>query len=251
MPGSYCHKAFWHLYKFELDELSRARDLFEKAIGCDRSYSQPYAGLAYGQMMTVWYDSTKKALLEDAEENARKAVSLNNRDSFAHFALGRVLSMLTRYDEAIFELETAIELNPSFGRAYFGLASVRAYSGQFERVLEPVDTAIRLSPADPHLWTFYNIKSRALTGLGRYEEALHWSRLAVRQPSSTFWSDVALISALGYLGDAEGARAAIDELQRKKPGYTCEQYRRDDFMLTDESHEMVAAGLRRAGLPQS
>jgi len=123
---SACHKAFAHLYTFELPQLELAQSLFQQAIEHDPSYAQPYAGLAYSQMMTAWYDSSKQSLLETARQNARRAIQLDNRDSWAHFALGRVLSMQRQYDEARFELERAIELNPSFGRAYFGLASVPA-----------------------------------------------------------------------------------------------------------------------------
>jgi adenylate cyclase len=82
-----------------------------------------------------------------------------------------------------------------------------------------------LSPADPHLWTFYNIKSRALTGLEQYEEAEYWAR-------------------------KDEARLAIQELYRKKPGYSLEQYTRDDFVLTPAAHQLVVEGLRRAGLPE-
>jgi tetratricopeptide (TPR) repeat protein len=200
-------------------------------------------------MMTAWYDSSKKSLLETAHDNARRAIQLDYRDSWAHFALGRILSMQGQYDAAALELETAIELNPSFGRAYFGLASVAVYSAKYAQALAPIDTAIRLSPADPQLWTFYNIKSRALLGLGRYEDAEHWGRKAVRQPSATFWSDLALVSALGYLGRKDEARLALQELYRKKPGYSLEQYVRDDFVLTPAARDIVVEGLRRAGLP--
>jgi TolB-like protein/Tfp pilus assembly protein PilF len=247
---SCCHKAFWHLYTFDLPQLELAQSLFEQAIEHDPSYSQPYAGLAYSQMMYVWYDSSKKSLLETARENARHAVQLDNRDSYAHFALGRILSMQQQYADAILELETAIELNPSFGRAYFGLASVAVYSGNYTQAQEPIDTAIRLSPADPHLWTFYNMKSRALTGLGQYEEAMYWARKAVRQPSATFWTDLCLVSVLGYLGREDEARLAIQDLYRKKPGYSLEQYSRDDFVLAPAAHQLVIEGLRKAGLPE-
>jgi TolB-like protein/tetratricopeptide (TPR) repeat protein len=246
---SSCHKAFAHLYTFEIPQLELAQSLFKQAIEHDPSYSQPYAGLAYSQMMTLWYDSSKQALLETASQNARHAIQLDNRDSWAHFALGRILSMQCQYDEATLELERAIELNPSFGRAYFGLASVAVYSANYTQALEPIDTAIRLSPADPHLWTFYGIKARALTGLEQYEEAVYWARKAVRQPSATFWCDLALISALGYLGREDEARLAIQELYRKKPGYSLEQYNRDDFVLAPAAHQLAVEGLRRAGLP--
>jgi DNA-binding SARP family transcriptional activator/TolB-like protein/Tfp pilus assembly protein PilF len=247
---SCCHKAFWHLYTFELPQLELAQSLFEQAIEHDPSYSQPYAGLAYSQMMYVWYDSSKKSLLETAGQNAQHAVQLDNRDSYAHFALGRILSMQRQYANAILELETAIDLNPSFGRAYFGLASVAVYAGNYAQAQEPIDTAIRLSPADPHLWTFYNMKSRALTGLGQYEDAVYWARKAVRQPSATFWTDLCLVSVLGYLGREDEARLAIQDLYRKKPGYSLEQYSRDDFVLAPAAHQLVIEGLRKAGLPE-
>jgi DNA-binding SARP family transcriptional activator/TolB-like protein/Tfp pilus assembly protein PilF len=247
---SACHKAFAHLYTFELPQLELAQSLFQQAIEHDPSYSQPYAGLAYSQMMTAWYDSSKQALLDIARQNARRAILLDNRDSWAHFALGRILSMQGQFDEATLELETAIELNPSFGRAHFGLASVAVYSANYAQALEPIDTAIRLSPADPQLWTFYNIKSRALVGLGQYQEAEFWARKAVRQPSATFWADLALLSALGYRGHKDEARLALQELYRKKPQYSIEQYTRDDFVLTAAARDMVVEGIRRAGLPQ-
>ena len=214
---SCCHKAFAHLYTFEIPQLEQAQALFEQAIDHDPSYSQPYAGLAYSQMMIVWYDSSKKDLLELANQNARHAIRLDNRDSWAYFALGRILSMQRQYEDASLELETAIELNPSFGRAYFGLASVAVYAGNYAQALEPIDTAIRLSPDDPHLWTFYNIKSRALVGLGQYEEGEYWARKAVRQPSATFWCDLALICALGYLEREKEARLAIRSSTTKFP----------------------------------
>jgi DNA-binding SARP family transcriptional activator/Flp pilus assembly protein TadD len=247
---SCCHKAFWHLYTFDLDQLEQAQSMFEQAIVYDPSYSQPHAGLAYSQMMHVWYDSSKKHLLDSANQNARQAIQLDNRDSYAHFVLGRVLSMQSQYNDAVLEFEAAIELNPSFGRAYFGLASVWVYSGHYAKAVAPIDTAIRLSPADPHLWTFYNIKARSLTGLGHYEEAELWARKAVRQPSATFWCDLALVSALGYLEREDEARLALQNLHRKKPGYSCEQYARDDFVLSRDAHKLVVEGLRKAGLPE-
>jgi len=247
---SCCHRAFAHLYTFELLQLELAHCLFNQAIEHDPSYSQPYAGLAYSQMMTVWYDSAEKGLLDTAADNARRAVQLDHRDSWAHFALGRILSMQGQFDSANAELETAIELNPSFGRAYFGLASVAVYSAKYSQAMEPIDTAIRLSPSDPHLWTFYNIKARALQGLSEYEDAEYWARKAVRLPGATFWSDLALISVLGNLGLEEEARLAIEALHRKKPDYSIEQYIRDDFMLTPEAHRNVVDGLLKAGLPE-
>jgi DNA-binding SARP family transcriptional activator/Tfp pilus assembly protein PilF len=247
---STCHRAFAHLYTFELPQLELAQSLFEQAIAHDPSYSQPYAGLAYSQMMIAWYDSSQKSLLETAYENARHAIQLDNRDSWAHFALGRIVSMQGNYREAALELERAIELNPSFGRAYFGLASVSVYSGDYAQALGPIDTAIRLSPSDPQLWTFYNMKSRALVGIGQYAEAELWARKAVRLPNATFWSDRALISALGYLGHEEEAHQAIQDLYRKKPGYTLEQYIRDDFMIADAAQQVIVEGLRMAGLAQ-
>jgi len=94
------------------------------------------------------------------------------------------------------------------------------------------------------------MKSRAFVGLGRYEDAEYWARKAVRQPSATFWCDLALISALGYLGREDEARLALQELYRKKPDYSLEQYARDDFVLTPAAHQLFVEGLRKAGLPE-
>ncbi|MFT5115153.1 MAG: TolB-like protein/DNA-binding SARP family transcriptional activator [Parasphingorhabdus sp.] len=245
------HRGFWHLYKFETSDLEKAIAYFKKALDHDPGFSQAYAGLAYGQTMLVWYDSSKQSNLSEARENALTAISFDSRDSFSYFALGHILSMQREYQEAVAAFEKSIELNPSFGRAYFGLASVYNYWGKHSEVLSPVETAIKLSPADPHLWTFYNIKARALIGLGRYDEGEYWARKSVRQSNSTYWADLALIAALGFQGLHDEASRAIRDLQKKKPGYSIEQFRHSSFMLSEDYLAEAIDGLRRAGMPES
>jgi DNA-binding SARP family transcriptional activator/TolB-like protein/pimeloyl-ACP methyl ester carboxylesterase/Tfp pilus assembly protein PilF len=244
------HKAFWHLYKFTLDDFATSESLFEQAIAMDPGFAQAHAGLAYNLMMHVGYDSSKQELLESAISHARKALSHDGRDAFSHFTLGRILSMRQEFDEAVAELQEALELNPSFAQAWFGLASVGVYSGQYAAALEPVENAIRLSPRDPQIWVFYHTKAQALSGLGRDDEAESWARKAVRHPNSTFWAHTTLVIVLGKLGFLKEAKQALNELLKLRPGYSREAFRQDCFMIAPKGLEAKIEGLRLAGLPE-
>ena len=92
---------------------------------------------------------------QKALQAARTAVKLDDKDSFAHMALGRTLSLNRARQESIYELELAIGLNPNSAQAHshFGIALV--HCDQAERAIDHMKLAMRLSPSDPEKGPFH------------------------------------------------------------------------------------------------
>lgn len=249
-----CHKAFWHLYRFTVDDLSTAKTWFLKAIELDRNLARAHAGLAYAAVQMSFYGppSRRDEELHQALVESQTAVALEPQDAFNRFALGRSLCLLCRYQEAQNELEQAIEANHSFAQAYFALAFCFTVWDKPAAALPLYEKAVRLSPQDPHLWTFHHMRSIALFRLDRLEEAEDFVRAAVRQQYSTYWPLATLCAVLAERGRSDEAKAIGDRLRQIKPGYSLAYARQDFFFLRSaEFVERYVNNLASAGIAAS
>ena len=246
-------RGLWHMYHFTNEGLDEAQKLFERAIAMDPNFAPSYGGVAYVHIQKAFYAApeTRVETLDEALSMARKAVALDEKDAVGHFTLGRAHSLRCEFEPGVDELETAIDLNPSFAQAHFGLGHVLSHSDRMEEAILSFDKAIRLSPQDPHLFAFYATRALTHMYLGQYDDAASWARKAIRAPHATFWPHLAYTASLAYLGQADHAKAALAELLKYKPGYTC-AVARDDFFFTrnNEIVERAVDGLRKAGLPE-
>ena len=147
--------------------------------------------------------------------------------------------------------DAAIELNPGFAQAYHGIGFAYAFEGRPAEAIPYFETAIRLSPHDPHLTSFMAVRAFAYLTLREYDKAVESAEGAIRQPNAMIWPHVFRTSALGHLGGAETAGAAVRDLLRKSPGITC---RRIGELLyytkRPEDLDHCLDGLRRAGVPE-
>jgi len=113
------------------DRLARSREMFEKAIALDPGYADAYVLLAdHLASGYVWqFDSQPKAL-DRAEVLARKAVWMDDSNSYAYAVLGYVIELKPRPDEAITTAERAIALDPNNAYAYVILAEISGEAGK-------------------------------------------------------------------------------------------------------------------------
>jgi TolB-like protein/Tfp pilus assembly protein PilF len=230
----YCHRAFWHLFRFSIDDLSAAKTWFQKALELDSKLARAHAGLAYASVQMAFYgDPAQRAEeLQHALARSQTAIALEPQDAFNRFAFGRTLCLLRRFPEAQAELEQAIEANQSFAQAYFALAFCFTVWDKPEAALPLFEKAVRLSPQDPHLWTFHHMRSFALFRLGRLDEAEDFVRAALRLPNATYWPLATLCALLAAQDRIEEAQAVSERLLQIKPGYNL-AYARQDFFFVD------------------
>jgi adenylate cyclase len=215
-------RGMWHLWRLNADDLAEARRLFQRAAGQDPNFAQPVAAMGYTLYLQInlSYADSPLETLEQALRLANQAIALDDKESMAHYALGRVQTLRGEYDAAIAELRTAIDLNPSLALAHMGLGIVLALSERPDEAISEYDTAIRLSPRDPFVWAFFNARAWARLFLRDYEAAVEDARRAIRHPAAKIRAHSILASALALLGRREEAKIALDKLLEVKPDFS-------------------------------
>jgi len=247
----HCHRGFYHLYRFTMDDLEAARSCFTSALTIDKDHARAYAGHAYVAIQMAFYGppEDRTEALETALNSSERAVQLDQWDAFNYFVLGRTYSLLRRFDEAEAGLESAIKLNASFAQAYFALGFSYTNSGRVQDAIPLFDKAVLLSPRDPHLWTFHHLRAMAHFRLNEIQSAEYFLREAVRVPNATYWPFATLCALLGHLGRRREASAIADRLLKMKPNYSLSFARQDFFFAPEDDYlETYLAGLAVAGI---
>jgi len=245
-------RGLWHFWRYTRDDIDEAERLFQSAIDLDPGFGPAYAGVAYLLNFHVIYGwtDTPDQTLGRALRAGQLAVSTDDKDPFAHCALGRVLTMQGDFETAIAELEKAIDLNPNLALAHYGLGFALTWSGRAREALPHFHNAIRQSPHDPALWSFETMTGFAHIHLGEYVEAVEWLRKAARHPNSLFWPNLNLAVAFVEQEEWDKARAAMDAELELQPDLSVTAVAAMLGSLHPDWKDRYLDGLRKAGLPE-
>ncbi len=245
-------RGLWHLHRFTKPDNEEAEQLFQRAAELDPGFSGAFMGLAivgYWNVLFGHVHSPEETLAE-AFTAAHTAISLDDKDAMAHWALGRVYTQMGESEAAIAELETALSINPSFAHAYYSLGWTLILAGRMEEALPRIDQALRLNPHDPSAWTFLTGRAIALLLLHRYAEAVNDARRGTRHPSANFLAPATLASVLGHLGEKNEARSALDRVYQLRPDFSASLMRRLFSFRQEDERACFLDGLHKAGLPE-
>lgn len=246
------HLGMTCLYKATAQDNQGAQVWLRRAIELDPGFAQAHAFLSYAIVLSMIYFGAPplRERLDEALAHASRAVELDDRDAAARFTLGRALTVRQQYDDAVAELELATELNPALAIGWCGLADAHVYAGELERAFPLFQRAIDLSPRDPMLWAFLAYRAQAHLFAGEFAQAEACARKAVHVPQCHYWPFAHRVVALGYLGEAEDARLACEQLLCLKPDFSGSWARERLFYVRDNAQlGLYIEGLRRAGVP--
>ena len=175
---------------------------------------------------------------------------IDNRDYFAHCALGRLHSFAGEHTSAIRALETSIDINPNFAQGYYGLASARFFSGDAEKTIENVNIAIRLSPNDPLMCFFLAYKGLAHFYLGDLDQATEFAERSCQVPTANFMVFTWLAALYAHAGRKQDANKALEDARRLEPELSITNARNFFSNARGESIERLYDALREAGLEE-
>ncbi|AJD44328.1 adenylate cyclase 5 (plasmid) [Rhizobium gallicum bv. gallicum R602sp] len=239
-------RELWHRLTKETN--IAARDLLQRAIELDPNFASAHAFLALTHVLDYlngWSPSPPSSR-EQAEELARRAVALDDRDPRAHWALSIVELYSRRHDMAISEAQHAIILNPNFAEGHVSLGEALYYSGRPDEALKHFDEAKVLNPYFPDV--LLHFQALASFQLGRYEQAVGLLKERLTRNPVTDVSRALLASSYGHLCRFDEARAAWQEVLRVNPDYSLEYRRKVLPYKNPADFELVVDGLRKAGL---
>ncbi len=245
-----------HTYAFTRPDNAEAQKLLARAIALDPANARAHAALSMSHMLD-WFSHWVKegdASLTEAHRLAKKAVALDDTDSYAQWSLGCTYLCGRRYRNSRFHLAKVLELNPNDVEA-------RALHGMFLTFIGQTDEALaeyeQAKKVDPHhlAWLPWYQGFTYFTAL-RFNEAIE-----ILEPIEQPANEVRGVPAASYalVGRLEEAnlmlgsflRAAEDEMV-DFPGRSAAAWMQNWHSVVpyknDADRQVWVDGLRKAGL---
>lgn len=138
-------------YQYSPSGMERAIELFQKAIERDPEFALAHAWLGSAYAVAVYNFRAETSLLAEAEASAENAIALQPDLGDGYRALGTVVGISGRFEEAVAALERAVELNPHDFPAIGNLAVTHSLRGDWDRATELVTISIRRDPTRSHI----------------------------------------------------------------------------------------------------
>jgi serine/threonine-protein kinase len=245
-PGAYqlYLKGRYHWNKRTREGLERGIEYFKMAISEDSRYALAYAGLADCYTMLIWHNIAPPAgMLPRAKAAAERALTLDDQLAEAHASMGAVneaewdwvaaegafrravglnpnyatahqwyatyLSYLTRFSEAIEEMEKAQELDPLSSVINTELGWILYASRQIESAIDQYRATIGL---DPDFALAHYRLAEAYKQLGRFDEAIEEIELAIKLSGRSTHMVARLGHAYAVAGRTREARSVLAEI---------------------------------------
>jgi adenylate cyclase len=193
---------FWNRRTGE--NLKKAADYFQQAIGKDPRYALAYSGLADCHVLLPAYPelgSNPRDELPKALDAARKAVELDDTLGEAHTSLARALASNLQLSAAMSEFKRAIELNPNYATAHQWFGECLQSQGRVEEALAELKRAQAL---DPLSLIINAVLGFAFDTVGKSDEA-------IAQLHKTIEMDPNFANARGMLGNVLEHRGQLKE----------------------------------------
>jgi non-specific serine/threonine protein kinase len=186
------------------DGLSRARDLYERAVTLDPNFAPAWARLGRCHRVIGKYLDVSPDSDERAEEAFRRALDLNPRLTVAHKFYANLEADLGKADHAVVRLLVEATRHGNDPELFAGLVHACRYCGLLDESIAAHDEARRL---DPNIATSVE-QTILMTG--------DVERLLAATPASYLGGDDGIRAiGLGLAGRLDEARAALDEMEER------------------------------------
>ena len=242
------NRGLYLIYKFNREDNAEARSFLERAIALDPELSRAYSSLAYTyqQDLLHGYVADRDTAIERLISHARRAVQLDDQDSYAHVMLGFGYRWARQHDLLVTEARKAIECNPSDAWALGLLGLGLDLIGQHREGIGAMERAMAMNPRDPHVRFFAALIARACIADRDPITAETWARRAIQNDPANPRSHFLLAAALAHLDRTAEAHAALEAGERLRPGFAKQWLAAREYR-DEADNDCIADGLGKAG----
>ncbi len=239
--------------RLEPAEFMSAGPLLELATELAPDYAAPHAVLAAWGAMTLaqGWAAEPPEMMARAQGAIRRALSIDPQDARALSIAGQLkLQIERRHEEAIALHDRALTLNPNLAMAwgFSGMAAV--CRGDFAEAERRLGRYRALLPFDPEGFLFDPAFALLALLRGDFAEAAAIAR-DISEIRPTLVSIYPYhLAALGHLGRLEEAAEISARLAALRPGYGRREVVARTPIVQAAHREILADGLRRAGLSE-
>jgi TolB-like protein/Tfp pilus assembly protein PilF len=245
------HCGFWHMYRFNEADNERAKRFFKQAVRLDPTMARAYAGLSFTHFQNAFLLrlGERQQEITHAYDMAAEALSADDRDPAAHWAMGRALWLRGDHERSLGELGDAVDLSPNFALAHYSLSFVHCQSGDAAAAIRYADRSHRLSPYDPMTFAMLGAKALAHARLGKYDQAADWGIKATLRPNAHAHILAIAAQCLALADRGDEARAFWARIQQARPEYSMEDFL-NSFHFPAEDAATFQSAARSAGIFQ-
>ena len=238
-----------------LENLTKARGLFERALALDIGNAEALVGaaLADASIGGLFLTDDREERFAAAETAATRAVSVAPDFAFAHFALGVVRALTNRAADGIAEFEQALALDQNLADAHAAIGWAKFLLGHGAETEVHVNEALRLSPRDISSFRWMAFVGLAKAQVGADAEAVAWLRRSIDANRNVPLTHFNLAAALALLGRFEEARTTAQTGLALNPSFTIRRFQRNlssDNQTFLAKRERIYEGMRMAGVPE-
>jgi tetratricopeptide (TPR) repeat protein len=164
----------WYFHRVTHETHLKARELFRQACKLDPDLPEAHVWLARVSAGVVPYGWSENPVadLQEGSEAALRAIQLDERNPYAHYALAIVSVFSGQFEQSISAARRAIDISPSFALGHLVLGMALLFSGRAAEAITPLEYGLRLSPNDPQNFVWFNVLALARLFSGRPEAGL-------------------------------------------------------------------------------
>jgi len=193
-----CYASLGYSFLAPKDAAPKARAAALKALQIDSSLAEPHASLGY---IKLYYDWD----FPGAEQEFKKAISLNPNYDVAYDWYGLYLTATGRNEDAHKIIEKAQQIDPLSAVISTDMGFNLYYGKNFDKAIQSLKSTIELNPRfmPAHLWL-----GRTYQAMKRYDEAL--KEYQVAQTIAPNW--VPIVAGMGNIYGITGQRAEAEKI---------------------------------------
>ncbi len=225
-----------------------ARSLLGRAVEIDPGYAAAHARIAFTRVIDFangWSDEPERSLRIGLEV-AQQAVTMDDEEPQAHFALCTAFVWSRKLDEALAAARRCLELEPNLAEGHIGVAICQVFRGEATAAIDTIDTYMTLDPLYPDIAVHFLAEARIT--LGQFDLAVDAINQRLKRNPDSATSYALLSSCYGHLGRIEKSRTAWAETLRIDPSFSIERRRQILPFRDPAEYERRIDGLRKAGL---
>ena len=226
--------------------------LLQRAVSMDTQSAQMHSLLSIANTLRVhmgWED--RQNIVPTALAYARKALSLNPDEPWAHAALGYA-SIWKQPQEAIVPCQNAIARNANFAVGHYFLALASTYAGHCDHVFEHANAAERLAQRDllarGYTGAHDNVRATASFAIEQYGQGVDFARKAAAYLPNSPTAYRALLINLALAGKSAEAKNTLQTLKRLAPNISHTWVRRNAVWASEEAGKRYTEAFRVAEL---
>ncbi len=215
------HLGFRHMNRFNRADNEIAEKMLTHAVEQDPKLARGHSGLAFVRFQKAFMRYSQDAAAESrlARAHAEQSLSLQPRDPFGNFMMGRVHWLDHDPEGSKHWFRQSVDASPNYTWGHYGSSWANVFTDEFDAAMVDADKAIDLSPIDPFRPGMTGNKMWIYLHRNDFEAAVKWAEIAARTP----WSHagMAMFAAMSHWLNDDKKRALWwkDEALRRSPSF--------------------------------